>query len=211
MQTALERLNAAVRLFGGALAPRKIPLCPELALMLLSDEIDLERSIPALLAAEDAPYWAFAWGSGQALARHLLDEPELVRGRRVVDLGAGSGIVAIAAKMAGADEAIAVDRDDDALAACRINAELNQVSLTISAELPERFDLLLMADILYENESARFAKGLIEAGTPIILADPHRAGHAPLKLRPAASYEVRTFPDVDHPLERAWIYEIGLR
>lgn len=207
----LDQLNGAVGIFGAALERRRPALCPELELWLLGEELDLERSIPALLAASDAPYWAFAWGSGQALARHLLDEPELVRGRRVVDLGAGSGIVAIAAAIAGASEVFAVDRDEEALLACRANAALNGVAVKTSASLPGRFDLLLASDILYEEESARFAEDLIEAGTPMILADPHRAGSAPLSFGPAAIYEARTFPDVDYPAARAWIYEVGLR
>lgn len=207
----LEKLNAGVQLFGASLERRGLTLCREIELWLLGDGIDLERSLPALLALDDAPYWAFAWGSGQALARHILDRPELVKGRRVVDLGAGSGVVAIAAKLAGASEVFAIDRDENALFACRANAALNGVSLRVSSELPASFDILLAADVLYEPESARFVDELIDRANPLIVADPHRAGEAPLDYAPTASYEVRTVPDVDLPLERAWVYEIALK
>lgn len=209
----LEQLNRAVSVFGAALERRRPALCPELELWLLGEELDLERSIPALLALDDAPYWAFAWGSGQALARHLLDRPELVKGKRVIDVGAGSGVAAIAAKLAGAREVIAVDRDKDAIRASLMNAALNGAAIEAAPELPELSsddDLLIAADILYEPESAEWFRGLIGEGAPIILADPGRPGHEPLSIAPAASYRARTLPDVDLPIERAWVYEIGL-
>ena len=83
---------------GSRLSPRVLPLCPELSLWLLGDDVDLHQRVSEVFEIETAPYWAFCWGSGQALARYLLDHPELVRGRDVVDFGAGCGVAAIAAK-----------------------------------------------------------------------------------------------------------------
>jgi predicted nicotinamide N-methyase len=114
---------------GSRLAPRTLPFCPELELWLLGDDVDLEQRASEVFAIETAPYWAFCWGSGQALARYVLDRPELVRGRVVADFGAGCGVAAIAALKAGARSAIAVDIDPNALEACRRNALLNGVSL----------------------------------------------------------------------------------
>src|SRR5688572_5948637 len=99
MSYAFER-EAAV--LGSRLMVRSLPLCPEVKLWLLGDDVDLNRSIPELLQIERAPYWAFCWGSGQALARFVLDNPELVRGRRVADFGAGCGVASIAARVSGA-------------------------------------------------------------------------------------------------------------
>ena len=119
-------------------------------------------------------YWAFCWGSGLALARWLLQNPDVVAGKRVADVGCGCGIGAIAAKMAGAKKVVACDNDQDALLSARTNAELNNVSLAFAddvARLENGFDLILMADVLYDQNNyplLQMAKSLTQT---IIVAD----------------------------------------
>ena len=120
---------------------------------------------------DQPPYWCFCWASGLALAQWILRHPEQVIGKRVIDVGAGSGIVALAAKLAGAKSAVACDLDPIALQACRANAELNQLDLSYSADLfseAEPYDLLFAADVLYDaanlpllNRFPDFAKQII--------------------------------------------------
>jgi predicted nicotinamide N-methyase len=127
------------------------------------------------------PYWAFAWPGGQAMARHVLDAPELVLGLRVADVGAGSGIAAIAAAKAGAAHVLAVDVDPLAATAIAINASANEVAATIEtktedclARLPA-VDLILISDLVYEPELAVRVGGFVEralaAGVPVVIGD----------------------------------------
>jgi len=106
---------------------------------------------------QQLPYWAFAWAAGQGLARHILANPELVRGKRVLDFGCGSGLVGIAAAKAGASSVLCCDTDPLALIASQWNAERNGVDISVTGEwVGEAADLdcLLAADILYDLTSA---------------------------------------------------------
>lgn len=197
--TVEPRLAGALGAFGARLERRRPPLCPELELWLMSDDVDLDAGCRELAEGEAPPYWAFCWGAGQALARHLLDAPESVRGRSVVDLGTGSGIAAIAAARAGAREVVAIDVDPVARAAALENAALNGVSLRTAAAIPERFDLLLAADVLYETGLRDSLLGSIRRRGACLLADPRRTGTPPVDFPVLARYEARTFPDVDSP------------
>jgi len=107
---------------------------------------------------EDTPYWIFCWASGLAMAQWLLAEPHHVKDKVVLDFGAGSGVVAIAAKMAGAKRVICCDIDPVSLAACRENALLNRVELEYLADLyqAEQVDVLLAADVLYDQYNRFF-------------------------------------------------------
>lgn len=193
---------------GARLTPQRPPLCPELELLLLSGDVDLEARAPELLALDAAPYWAFCWGSGQALARHVLDHRALVYGRRVVDFGAGSGVAALASAIAGAASVVAVDLDPAALEACKANAARNGLSIECAATVPEDFDVLLASDVLYEAESRARLLAWSAAGKRVIVADPLRPGNARLGLAPTARYEARTLPDVDRPIREALVYEL---
>jgi predicted nicotinamide N-methyase len=196
----------SMEVFGARLSRRRLPLCPELELWLLGDEVDLNRRVSELFEAETAPYWAFCWASGQALARHLLDHPRLVHHKRVVDFGAGSGVAAIAALRAGAACATAVDCDPEALRAARANARLNGVTLATSRSVPADFDVLVAGDVLYEVGNHAFVSEQIARGRTVLLGDPLRQGNARLSSVPQAQYEVTTLPDVDQPLTRAVVY-----
>ncbi len=197
--------------FGTHLARRRPPLCPELELWLLGDDVDLEGGCEALAEGEAPPFWAFCWGSGQALARHVLDHPETVRGRRVVDLGTGSGIVALAAARAGAEEVLALDLDPLARRAAALNAELNGLSIRTAAEAPASWDLMLAADVLYETGLRDWVLGPARDRGPILLADPQRTGTPRIAFTESGQAMACTFPDVDSPQRRVVFYAIPRR
>jgi predicted nicotinamide N-methyase len=194
---------------GSALRVRSLPLCPELSLWLLHDGVDLNARADELLRGGPAPYWAFCWGAGQALARYLLDHPELVRGRSVVDFGAGSAVAGIAAARAGAASVIAVDIDPIALGMAEHNAALNGVALEVALEVPEHWDLLLASDVLYETGNEVWLARAAEGGRQVLLSDPLRHGTPRPELEVIAEYAVRTLPDVDYPIQRALIHRLA--
>lgn len=193
---------------GSRLQPRALPLCPELRMWLLGDDVDLNKRLSELLDVERAPYWAFCWGSGQALARYVLDHPELVRGKVVADFGAGCGVAALAALKAGARTAVAVDSDPHALLACHANAALNELTLSTASMLPGDYDVLLASDVLYELGNRDLLRENIARGRTVLVSDPLRHGNARLELREQARYEVKTMPDVDYPAASAVVYHL---
>jgi predicted nicotinamide N-methyase len=199
----------ALCVLGGALGVRALPLCPELRLWLLHDGVDLNARAEELLRAGPAPYWAFCWGAGQGLARYVLDHPELVAGRDVVDFGAGCGVAAIAAARAGARSATAVDIDELALRVACENARVNGVTLATARTLPARWDVLLASDVLYETGNEGLIESAARSGRELLLSDPLRHGTPRIGLEPVHEYEVRTLPDVDYPVQRAVIHRVA--
>ena len=159
-----------------AIESTALPGLPNLALGLINANFPtgpLPADVMHAVIAEPA-YWAFCWGSGLATAQWLATNPEIVRGLRIGDLGCGSGVVAIAAKQAGATEVWACDNDADALFATQCNAAANDITLNLTedlAALPDDLDVLFMADVLYDRRN--FA--LIEQAKPktrrLIIAD----------------------------------------
>lgn len=160
----------------GRLAVSRPAGCPSLALYLFDPQVlqgPLSHDEAQAVVAEPA-YWSFCWASGQVLAQWILDHPEQVRGRRVLDFGSGSGIVAVAAAKAGADEAIACDLDPDALAATEANAALNGVRVTLCDDWhrrPAGLDLITAADVLYDRDNRPFLQMFREAAGEVLLAD----------------------------------------
>jgi predicted nicotinamide N-methyase len=157
------------------------------------------KALAAEAGIDGPPYWAYAWSGGLALARHLLDHPALVAGRRVLDLGAGSGLVAIAAAKAGARSVVAVDIDPFAAIAIRMNAAANGVGVAlirrdITTEALPEVDLVLAGDVLYDAEvSARmlpFLERCQEAGIDVLIGDPGRRGLPAARLSRIADYPV---------------------
>lgn len=149
-----------------------------------------------------APYWAYAWAGGAALARYMLDRPESVEGRRVLDLGAGSGLVAIAAARAGAGDVLAVDIDPFGIVALELNAAANGVGLTaMHGDLlggpPPNVDVVAVGDLFYEAELAErvtaFLDGCLDQGMSVLVGDPGRAFLPRRRLRRLAMYTVPDF------------------
>ncbi len=181
-------------------------LCPELRLHLVTAACPLWRAGEAELEALGipAPYWAFCWAGGQALARHLLDHPERVRGRRVLDFGAGGAVEGIAAARAGAREVLAVDVDPWAARAASLNAALNGVELRTATRDPigegcAGYEVILAGDVAYDaafaGRALRWLRSLAAEGHEVLLADPGRGNLALSALEPLA--RLRAPADVD--------------
>jgi predicted nicotinamide N-methyase len=196
------------------------PLLPELTLRLATEVTPLWTATEAHLAAAgiEPPFWAFAWAGGQALARALLDAPDLVRGRVVIDLASGSGLVAIAAALAGARAAIAVDVDPLAGAAAALNAEDNGVAITVRledvldrADDPPAWlasaDVLCAGDACYDPHLAprivRLLRARARAGASCFLGDPGRAYRPDEDLELVARCVVPCQGDVEDSAEKA--------
>ena len=206
-----DELEQRLGAFGARLTLRRPTLCPEFELWLLGDDVDLEGGCDELAEGEAPPFWAFCWGSGQALARYLLDNPERVRDKHVVDLGTGSGIAALAAAHAGASTILALDLDPMSRRAAELNAEHNGLEIETSATAPEEWDLMLAADVLYETGLREWLMGTARARGPILLADPERTGTPRLDLPVLARMNATTFPDVDSPQQSVVLHEIPKR
>ncbi len=200
-------------------APAPVPLAPEIVL-LQSDELDgLWRAASHdPVAWEDSPYWAFAWAGGQALARFVLDHPETVRGRRVVDFATGSGLLGIAASLAGAAEVLALDRDPFCEAAVALNAARNRVHLAFrpgdALGTPlAGCEVLLAGDVFYQPGLARAAlswfRELRAGGVRVLAGDACRT-YAPRDgFEVLAWYDVPTTTTIeDAATKRARVLEI---
>lgn len=198
-----------------------VALVPGLRLLLASDAHGIFEAAEALPLPPGRvrlqPYWAFAWPGGQGLARYLLDHPELVVGRRVLDVGAGSGIASIAAMQAGAASVLAADIDRCAEIAIRLNAGLNDVAVAVTTadvlgELPD-CDVVLIADLVYEPELATrvagFLAALSAAGRTVVLADRTSARRPPLDFELVAEYGAPLTPALeDLHFERARVWRL---
>jgi predicted nicotinamide N-methyase len=196
----LHRVLPAVSLVCQAL-----PKTPQIRLWLL-DELFPEQALdPHIVNAimEEPPYWSFCWASGQVLAEYLLSHPEWVRGRCVVDVGPGSGVVAIAAALAGASRVIACDLDQDALTATALNAAENQVDIELSQDLDSALaaaDLVTAADILYDRENlpllARF-----QQVNRVLLAESRVPDLDPPGYQLLGQWQSCTWPDLGESSE----------
>ena len=197
--------SAFIQAHTGILSP---PLVPELRLHLASEVTPLWQATEAFLdrTGLPPPFWAFAWPGGQALARHILDHPDLARGCSVLDFAAGSGLVAIAAARSGARRAIASDIDPAACVAIALNAALNGAAIEIvAADLTQSADraadLILAGDVCYERGMAEAAISWLRSqarlGATVLLADPGRAYRPQDGLEALARYRVPTSRDLE--------------
>lgn len=165
------------------------PLVPEIRLHLAEESLPIWRKTEEELGEMNVPppYWAFAWAGGQAVSRFMLDHPQLVAGKNLLDLGAGAGLAAIAALKAGAAQALCADIDVVSLAAAQLNARANGVTVAVTAEdllasaPPATFDVIIVGDLFYERALAdrvlQFIAGAL-ARTPaplILIGDPQRS------------------------------------
>lgn len=184
------------------------PHAPELQLWLADEVTPIWRMTEEELGelGLPPPFWAFAWAGGQALARYLLDHPERVAGRTVLDFATGSGLVAIAALRAGAASAAACDIDPFCAAAVALNGEANGVSVRFLAEdlldrPPPPADLITAGDIAYEAPlAARVRAWLVAAraqGSEVLVGDPGRTYFDPAGLVPLAEYRVETTRELE--------------
>lgn len=201
-----ELLDPLRALLGDArLAATRLPQT-DLRLWLLDAE-NMDRAFDAeetRRILDAPPYWCFCWASGLALARWLAERPERVRGQRVLDFGAGSGVAGIAAAQAGAAEVVACDLDPQALAACRANAALNGVELGYSADFfaeAERFDLILAADVLYDRANLPLLDAFLSRGREALVADSRVRDFRHPRYRRLAVLDACTWPDLAEPDE----------
>jgi predicted nicotinamide N-methyase len=195
-----------------------VPLAPELTLYQATELTPLWYAAAEGLEGWDpAPFWAFPWAGGQAMARHLLDHPQLVRGRAVFDFATGSGLVAIAAARAGAARVVASDLDPFCAAAVVLNCELNGVSVSFRGDdvlgaALDGFEVVTAGDVFYERrlaeESVAWLGSLAARGATALVGDPGR-NYSPEGLVVRATYDVPTSPEIEHSdLMRARVLEV---
>jgi predicted nicotinamide N-methyase len=194
---------------------RRAPFVPEIELHLADDSIELWETTQVAVDRGQLPppFWAFVWAGGQAVARYLLDHPHVASGRHVLDVATGSGLVAIAAKQAGAATVTAIDIDELAIAATRLNARLNKAAIdaqphdvrdiTVDAET-----LVTVGDVFYDERIAAIMrptlKAMASAGAEVIVGDPLRAYLPNDDLDVIATYEVEVETDIeDAPIKPA--------
>lgn len=192
--------------------------CPELVLHLADDAVTLWEMTEEELGRMglEPPFWAFAWAGGQALARYVLDHPETVRGRSVLDVASGSGIVAIAAMKAGAASAVAADIDAFAAEAAALNAAVNDVALATRSDnpllAPAREDVVLVGDLFYDRDIAAtllaWLKDARARGADVIVGDPRRYYFPSDEFTLLAEYEVavtRALEDSEVKRTGVWV------
>ena len=190
--------RAFIRANTRALQP---PLVPEVWLHLAEESVPLWQKTEEELGEMNVPppFWAFAWAGGQALARYVLDNAELAAGKRIVDLGAGSGLCAIAASLAGASDVLAADVDPFSSHAVSLNSELNDVQIRATSEdlllaSPPQIDLLLIGDLFYEKELSnsvlKWSAEVTAKGAMVLVGDPKRSFFPVERFEPVAEYSV---------------------
>ncbi|WP_244368154.1 class I SAM-dependent methyltransferase [Micromonospora echinofusca] len=195
------------------------PFVPEVRLHLAEDAIVWWARMEAEVGHRlPPPYWASVWAGGQALARYLLDHPQVVAGRRVLDLATGSGLAGIAAALAGAASVTANDIDPYAAAAVALNAGVNGVRVTCAdgdlLDSVPRTDLLLAGDVFYDAPMAArvlpFLERVAASGAAVLVGDPGR-GHLPVdRMQVVASYRVPTTEAfVDGPVPRVQVLRLA--
>ena len=194
------------------------PLAPEIRLRLADEAVPIWKKTEEELGelGLPPPFWAFAWAGGQALARYVLDNPTLVRGKRVLDFASGSGLVAIAAAMAGAAAPVeASDVDAFAVAAIEANAAKNRVAVSARLEdltgRDEGWDVVLAGDVSYEKAMAEAATNWLarlgRRGATVLIGDPRRTYLAVDRLESVAEYRVPVTRDLeDSEIKRTGVF-----
>ncbi len=195
------------------------PHVPEISLHLADEAHDLWHRTEEELGqiGLPPPFWAFAWAGGQGLARYVLDNPQLVAGKRVLDFASGSGLVGIAAKLAGAGHVICVDIDPYAGAAAGLNADLNSVEIEpvtnhLVGNAPE-VDVILAGDVFYDRKFAvelpPWFETCVQAGIDVYVGDPGRSYFPKSGFVLLATYQVpvtRALEDAEVKRTTVWRY-----
>lgn len=203
---------------------KPVPHVPEILLHVAEESVPIWQKTEEELATMGLPppYWAFAWAGGQALARYVLDHPESVAGKRVLDLAAGSGLVGIAAALAGAAPVTAVDIDAFTEAAIALNAEANNVYVDVivldmldhpASDAP-RYDVILVGDLFYERDTAARALAFVDRqaalGTHVLIGDPGRTYLPKERLTRLAEYSVPVTRELeDLEIKRTTVWELA--
>lgn len=217
MRCTPERFEEFIHANTSVTAP---PHVPEIRLHLADEAHDLWQRTEEELAeiGLPPPFWAFAWAGGQGLARYILDNPGIVKGRRVLDFATGSGLVAIAASKAGAAEVVAADIDPFCATAVRLNAAANDVQVMFDGrdliDMYDNFDVLLAGDVFYDKPFAErltpWFSRLSERGTTVLVGDPGRSYLPRHRLEKLAEYEVpvtRALEDAE--VKRTTVWRFG--
>ncbi|HMN70427.1 MAG TPA: methyltransferase [Rhodoblastus sp.] len=194
-----------------------VPHAPEISLQLADEATALWEKTEEELGeiGLPPPFWAFAWAGGQALARYILDHPDIVAGKSVLDFASGSGLVAIAAAKAGARQTEGSEIDAFAVEAIAINAEANGVRVAgrhgDMIDRDEGWDVVLAGDVSYERDMARrvtdWLERLAARGAQVLIGDPGRSYLAREKLEPVAEYRVpvtRALEDSEIKRTQVW-------
>jgi predicted nicotinamide N-methyase len=191
------------------------PLTPEIKLHLATEITPIWEASETTLAEMNLPppYWAFAWAGGQALTRFLMDHPDWVKGKSVLDFAAGSGLSAIGAAKAGAANVQAAEIDDFAIAAIRLNARINDVAIDLVRKdligVEPRWDVVLAGDVCYERPMAErviaWFRALAGRGVAILMGDPGRAYLPQSGLLELARYQVPTSLELENRTMRETI------
>jgi len=207
----------------------RAPLVPELRLHLATEITPLWQATEAHLAETgvEPPFWAFAWAGGQAVARHVLDHPEIVRGRTVLDFAAGGGLVGLAAALAGAESVACVEVDPLAVSAIAVNAALNGLGDTVQARREDvtrrtagrdgpGWDVILAGDVCYEQSMAArvlsFLRAEAAAGAVVLIGDPGRAYVPTTGVDSVAVFDVPTTLELeDRPIRRTIVHRVLAR
>ncbi|HTT99138.1 MAG TPA: methyltransferase [Rhizomicrobium sp.] len=195
------------------------PLVPEIRLHLATEVVPLWRKTEEELEAEGVPppYWAFAWAGGQALSRYVLDNPNVVSGKSVLDFGSGSGLVAIAAAKAGATRVLAADIDKFASAAIAENARANESILEVTTDdvigQNRGWKTVLIGDMCYERPLAErllaWLRELASNGVFILLGDPGRSYFPKTGVEKLATYRVQTTRELeDREIRETSVYRL---
>ncbi len=185
-------------------------IVPEITLRVADDVVALWEALEQEYTGpgSEPPFWAAAWPGGQALARHVLDHPDLVAGRSVLDLGSGSGLVAVAAALAGAERVVASEIDPFGLAAIAVNAEANgtpRISAVgdVLGDGPPDVDVVLAGDVCYDRAMTERVLPFLDAararGAEVLVGDPGRVYLPGERLTAVAAFDVA---DTEGPLVR---------
>jgi predicted nicotinamide N-methyase len=198
-----------------------VPLVPEVRLHLAEESVPLWQRTEEELGEMGLPppFWAFAWAGGQALARYVLDRPATVAGKTVLDLASGSGLVAIAAVKAGARHVLAADIDGFAETAIRMNAQLNEVVVSVTAKNllasePGAFGTVLVGDLFYEKDLAErataWAMQASAKGSLVLIGDPGRTYLPRQRLEQLSVYAVPVTRELeDAEIKRTAVWRIA--
>ena len=188
---------------------RPVPLIPEISIHVADEAVPLWHKTEEELGEEGLPppFWAFAWAGGQALGRYVLDHPDLMRGKSVLDLASGSGLVGIAAMKAGAAAVDVADIDAFAREAAALNAVANSVALsTIETDLLSQpttqvWNVILAGDIFYERDTAQRAFDFLTEqaarGGAVLIGDPGRSYLPKDRLTRIEDYRVPVTRDLE--------------